>query len=330
MTGMSAVILVGPQGNSAAEQLMQNSIRAAALDLVDRLRQVGIERIIMGGPDLQWVPASSPCVLDEDDGPFHFGTRLASLIRRFRLETLLYFGAGSAPLLTTDLLQMMVGMLAQAGAKAGGGIPSHIALTNNLHSSDWIAISHASDAVDIVRQANRDNSLAWMLQEHWDYDVRVLSSLRPASSMDLDTPTDLAIIQHHPDCSPRLVEEAQGPLLSRIPVSSIVDVLATNGTHVALFGRVAPLAWQALSKRTQCWIRVYSEERGMAASERLARGEVRSLVSSLLDSVGPEAFFARAAYEVDIPVLLGGHGVVAGGLYVLSEIVERHRKQRLS
>ncbi len=61
----------------------------------------------------------------------------------------------------------MHGMLYQSAYGKGSRIPTHIALTNNLHSSDWIGISHTADALPIIRQAERDNSLAWMLQENW-------------------------------------------------------------------------------------------------------------------------------------------------------------------
>jgi hypothetical protein len=109
----------------------------------------------------------------------------------------------------------------------------------------------------------------------------------------------------------------------------------------------------------------------MVASQRLLRGEVRSLLGELLRLQGPYAFFqllsgmvdaavidsrvlmadilkelpptaerfasdlylleaihtpwlrdfTQAAQECPIPVLLGGHNVVAGGLYALAEIL---------
>jgi len=270
----------------------------------------------------------------------------------------------------------MQGMLYQSQYGRGSQIPGHIALTNNLHSSDWIGISHAQDAVAIIRQAQRDNSLAWMLQQNWEFDVRVLSGVRPSSSMDLDTPSDLAIVRHHPECPPHLAEALRDRLLERIPIEAVIDVAARDGGRVALVGRVSPLAWQALSKATQCWIRVYSEERGMVASERMSKGEVRSLLGRMLELVGPQAFFdelanvadavlldsrvmmvasghyapnaerfasdlflvneirdpwlhafTEAAAHAPIPVLLGGHTVVAGGLYALTDIIAARRKK---
>ncbi len=379
LTGIGAVVFVGSKGETIAEQLVQRATRAALLDLVEKLNDLDVHPVVVAGPDLSWIPASVDCVRDVDKGTFHFGTRLADLIGRYDLQSTMYFGAASSPLLTGDLLRLVVGMLHRSVSDEQGSIPSHIALTNNLHSSDWVAISHVQDALGIIRRANRDNSLAWMLQENWDYDVRVFSGMRPATSVDLDTPADLAIVRSHPDCSPRLLQELQDPLLDRVPVRALVDVLACESSRVAIMGRVSPLAWQALSKATQCWLRVYSEERGMVASERLDQGLVRSLLLRLLDLLGPRDFFSElaqivdaviidtrvlmaargrypaadqrfasdlflaadiedewlkeftiAAHDASIPVLLGGHGVVAGGLYVLAEIVAQRRRHALS
>ncbi len=355
---------------------MQRAIRAAALDLVDALDAQGIAPIVLAGPDLAWLPGDAPVIRDPDDGPFHFGRRLAGLIEKYDLSPVLYFGAASAPLLDREMIGLLHGMLSQAQFRQGGSqLPTHIALTNNLHSSDWIGLTHAADALPILRQAERDNGLAWMLQQNWDFDVRVLSGVRPASSMDLDTPADLAIIRQHPGCLPRLAKVLRDPLLDRIPLEQVARLVAQDGSRLTIMGRVSPLAWQALSKATQCWIRVLSEERGMVASERLARGEVRSLMGRFLDLLGPDVFFdelarvadaaildtrvlmaasghfpsdadrfaadlflpddiedewlrefTRAVSRAPLPVLVGGHGVVAGGLYALADIVTARRR----
>lgn len=377
MHGVGAVIMIGSGGVTRQEQLVYRATQSAVLDLLDVLNAQGIQPVIVAGPQLNWLDDVPQVVCDTDDGDFHFGERLAELIERYALSPVIYFGAGSAPLLNQEMVGLMQGMLHQSAYGQNSQIPTHIALTNNLHSSDWLGISHAHDALPIIRQAERDNSLAWMLHENWEFDVRVLSGVRPASSMDLDTPTDLALIRHHPACPPHLAEALRDPLLDRIPVKSIIESLVRDGSRVALIGRVSPLAWQALNKATLSWIRVYSEERGMVASERLDRGEVRSLLGRLLELLGPEGFFEElsrlvdvaiidsrvlmashrhypddadryasdlflpdeisdpwlrdftaAAAKASIPILLGGHGTVAGGLYALAEIVTAARKNR--
>jgi hypothetical protein len=372
---VGAIIFIGTGGPTPQEQLVYHATQAAALDLLDVLNTQGIQPVILAGPDLDWLPNTLDVICDKDQQPFHFGTRLADLIEAHQVSPVMYFGAGSAPLLNQEMIGLMHGMLYQSEYGQSTQIPTHIALTNNLHSSDWIGITHTTDALPIIRQADRDNSLAWMLQENWTFDVRVLAGVRPASSMDLDTPSDLAVIRQHPACPPHLQEALRVSLLDRIAIEPLIDTIARPGSRLALMGRVSPLAWQALSKATQCWIRVYSEERGMVASERVDRGEVRSLMGRLLALLGPKAFFEELAGVVDaaiidtrvlmaaagqypsdgdrfasdlfmpdivsnpwlkelteaaakatIPVLLGGHGVVAGGLYALAEIITARRK----
>lgn len=364
-----AVIMIGHAGPTAAEQVLGRALRAAATDLIAALTGAGVCPVVVAGPELGWLPDGTGCLRDLDVGPFHFGQRLAGVIERFGLAHVLYFGAGSAPLLGQEVIAQT-----REALLGVGGSGERLALTNNLHSSDWAAFTQAQEALPIVRRANRDNSLAWMLQEDGGWAVSTPANLPPSARLDLDTPADLAIVRAHPACSPRLRAVLEDPLLDRIPVGAVLDVLARDGSRAALIGRVAPQAWDALSRAAQCWIRVFSEERGMAASERLARGEAHSLVERMIARWGPGVFFEELAQVADaaiidsrvlmaaaghypgagerfasdlylldaiydpwlreftaaaqaapLPVLLGGHGVVAAGLHALAEIVAERR-----
>jgi hypothetical protein len=137
---------------------------------------------------------------------------------------------------------------------------------------------------------------------------------------------------------------------------------------ILVAGRVSSAMMGYLERETACSTRVFSEERGMRASGRQARGEVRSLLGYFLDAVGLERFFetlatmgqalfldnrvifahrgmwpsaadrfysdlyqpekiedsfvkalTEAAMAAPVPVLMGGHSLVSGGLYVLIE-----------
>jgi protein-tyrosine-phosphatase len=140
---------------------------------------------------------------------------------------------------------------------------------------------------------------------------------------------------------------------------------------------VSAAAWEALERSTRCWVRVFAEERGMRASGRQGRGEVRSLLADYLNLVGAAGFFGELAELADgvlmdnrvilasrglwpsasdrfnsdlhrweqvedrflrrftraaaaswVPVMMGGHAVVAGGLMALVEAFEMGRKGR--
>ncbi len=370
---LGAVVMLGAQASSPPERLVLEAQRAATIDLCKLIQAQVPAQLILSSPELAWFPGdmNADLIPDPPDEAFHFGQRLATLIQAADLAQVMYFGGGSAPLLDDQLMNMLVGLLANAGQQTR--IPSHIALANNRHSSDWVCISDAQDALGIIQATERDNSLAWALQESGVYDVRIPAGLRPATSMDLDTPTDLAIMRQHPQCPPHLRAALQAPALEAVPLAEAVRVLQTAGSHVALIGRVSPLAWGALSKVTHCWIRVYSEERGMVAAERVTKGAVRSMLGELLRARGPAGFFealagmvdaaiidsrvlmaehykgmptradrfasdllqvadiqdpwlrefTQAASDAPIPVVLGGHNLVSGGLYALAEIIER-------
>ncbi|WP_119073038.1 hypothetical protein [Aggregatilinea lenta] len=366
---VGAVILVGPGGHTPQEQIVTRVIRASTLDMIGTLHAAGVSPVIVAGPDLGWLPEDMPAIRDVDREPFHFGARLAGLIERYGLRGTLYFGGGSAPLLGVGSIRDLVN-----ACRAGD---DRAVMTNNLHSSDWLAIACGPAALTVIRQAERDNSLAWMLHDSGAFHVRVLADLRPSSALDIDTPTDAAILAQSGRVSPMLAHVLDDPLLARLPVREVIDIAARDGSRIALIGRVSPGAWTLLSRATQCWIRAYAEERGMVASERLRRGEVCSLLLPLYEALGPAGFFralgdvvdavifdsrvlmaasghyapdaerfasdlflvdavrddwlrafTQAAASAPIPVLLGGHNVVAGGLALLAETVAARRAGR--
>ncbi len=378
MPPISAVIMVSAGGGDPIERIMLQAQQASVLDLIALLHDHEIDPIVVASPALEWLPADRP-VIREPDQPgqrFHFGRRLSGIIQEHRLSTLLYFGGGSTPLLDSDMLTLITGILTGAGA---GSIPSHVVLTNNKHSSDWLALTCATSAAALAALADseRDNSLAWLLEQSGEYDVRTITRMRPAAGFDLDTPADLALILHHPGIRPQLatVISQNMALLSRPPIQAVLDTLLRDGSTLALIGRVSPAAWQALNGATSCWVRVFAEERGMIASGRLERGEVRSLLGEMIRREGPRHFFntlaqmadaaiidsrpliasqgcwpddadrfasdlllpdqvkdvwlrefTAAALEAPIPILLGGHNVVGGGLHALIEIVRQRQE----
>jgi hypothetical protein len=373
---IAAIIMLASGATSDSERLVLEAQRAATLDLVELIQAHFQVRLILSSPELNWFPGDVDAVLEIDppDHPFHFGTQLADLIEKHSIDRLLYFGGGSAPLLDSHIMDMLSGLITNAGTPTGARIPSHIVLANNRHSSDWLCISHVQDALSVIRKADRDNSLAWSLQETGEFEVRIPAGIRPATSMDIDTPADLAILRRHPDCPAHLHSALESDLLDAIPLEEIIEVFRREGSQTAIIGRVAPLAWEAVNKVTRCWIRVFAEERGMVASQRMERGEVRSMLSELLHLKGAYGFFqtlsemseaaiidsrvlmaeqlkgmpsrqdrfasdlyqvddiqdswlkefTQAAKEAPLPILLGGHNVVAGGLYALAEIIGKH------
>jgi hypothetical protein len=240
-------------------------------------------------------------------------------------------------------------------------------VTNNLHSSDWAAFAPADAMSDLTPWLERDNALAWVWQEKADNPVHVVPRTA-ATQMDIDTPFDLLVLARHPAVHPHLracLDQLDWPAPH---LDAALEVLRREASHVIVAGRVSSWTWQLLEQRTRAWVRVFSEERGMRASGRQARGEVRSVLSDYLDLVGVERFFlclgemadailldsrvilasrglwpsdadrfhadllmdarvgdpflralTAAARSAPVPVVMGGHSLVAGGLGVLLE-----------
>lgn len=365
---LTVVMMIGPAGESPAERFVAEGRAAAAWDAIETLAAAPpVERIIVATPDRSWAQATSALDftldLDRAGEPFHFGRRLAELCQRYSLGRIFYLGGGSLPLLAREALSEVLGEIVD--------VPAPSAVTNNLYSCDWFALSTVEPLARLAQRLPRDNALGWVLKTEAGVAVR---SLEPSAGtrVDIDTPFDLLLLSLHPQLTGKLRDYLSRAVtqIDTARLRAALRVLATPGSQAALVGRVASAAWAHLEAHTQVWLRVYSEERGMAASGRQAAGRARSLVAAHLAAVGEARFFAelaemaeaafidtrpllahhglwpppadryasdlgrwewvgnpllrrftQAAVQARFPVVLGGHGVVAGGLYALVDIL---------
>jgi len=361
--------MLGSEGASRAERWVVGGRQAALTDaLLLAAGLPGIEHLVVAAPRDAWFsPLPSPAVtwdFDPPAEPFHFGQRLSSLLQRYPADAFVYLGAGSAPLLLPETLAQAV---ADVSHSAGP-----LAVTNNLYSSDWLVANCPTAISDRPNRFANDNALGWVLRTEAGVEVRSLPG-SAATRLDIDTPADLQLLGLHPAVGPALSAYLRQQPFGPGPWAAAGRRLAAPGGQVALIGRVASGAWAHVEAHTQAWIRVFSEERGMTASGRLAAGQVKSLLGAHLARLGPTAFFEElsklveaaffdtrvvmagwdagrlpsaadryasdllrpndvmharlreftaAAAGAPIPIVLGGHGVVAGDLYGLVEIIE--------
>jgi hypothetical protein len=168
------------------------------------------------------------------------------------------------------------------------------------------------------------------------------------------------MLERVPEMMPRLA----------VDLERAYAVMATRRAHLFVAGRVSAWVWRRLEVNLPCQTRVLSEERGMQAGGREARGEVRSLLGLYIDVTGLEGmvraieetcdaafldtrvlfahrrlavsrsdrFYSDALAPDDIadpwvrdltvalasarvPIVPGGHSLIAGGLWALSEQV---------
>jgi hypothetical protein len=362
--------MLGAPGMGDLVQGVAGARLAAATDSIAALAAIpSIERIILAhSPEVRLdltSPFETPLVLDPDPvgEAFHFGRRLEGVIERYQLDRVFYLGAGSQPLLPPSELGEVVGRVAIATE------PSLI--TNNLRSADWVGFNHASKLTKIASWLNRDNMLAWRLRENLRYDVVALPA-SAASRLDIDTPFDLQVLALHPHTPAHLRDylAQPAPTLNLARLQEALAVLRKPGGRVTLIGRVSSAASDLLGAR-QLWTRVFSEERGMVASQRQAEGQVFSFIADHIERAGEGEFVKQLARTSDlvlfdtrvymahhhicptdeerfasdlglaqkisdarlrrltevvgesqVPILLGGHNVVSGGVYALAEIAD--------
>ncbi len=363
-------VFLGVQRASPVERMVSGAWQALALDTLARAQETGaFRRIVVATncPKIEGLagnvaiarPGGPPIEVDVDAGAFHFGQRLRGLVRRYDARRVLYLGAGSAPLLTAAELASAADMI---------GVAERAVLSNNYYSADIVGFApgEALDGIDLPRS---DNDLPYRLVQQGG--LRHIAMPRGAGTMlDVDTPTDLAVLRLHPGIGPSARRYLATAPLDTVPIASALPVLADPSRQVVVAGRVSQAVWARLEADFRCGVRVYAEERGMRASGREERGEVRSLLGFLLEQAGPRAFFRHleelgqaafldsrvlfhhcrwdpspadrfysdllqpeavqdrrvreftlAARETGIPVVLGGHSLVSGGLWALADIV---------
>lgn len=364
---ISLLIMAGRGGETPPEQMVARVRRAVVKDTLLKTSQIPqINRVIVATSDPELTrdldnghnrPTVDP---DPPQGRFHFGQRLLSLVEKYDLERVFYLGAGSGPLLPTEEIARIAADLSHMEA----GV-----IANNLYSTDFAAFAPAA-ALRAAAPIATDNDLAWRLMA--DCRLRATSLPRSAATMfDVDTPGDLLILSRHPSAGPQTRLALEGLPLGEGSrrLDAAIKVLADPTAEVLVAGRVGAETWGHLEKETACRVRIVAEERGMRASGRQERGEVRSLLGYYLESVGPTAFcaalaqvsraafldtrvllahtgrrpstadrfysdlgqperiedgwlrsFTAAVVNADIPIITGGHSLVSGGLYALTEI----------
>lgn len=361
---IAALILTPPAGTSPAERWVAEGRLAAARDLVRLLKaRASISEVFVHSAETDDGAALASLGARRWEGtgaPFHFGRTLADFVARTRADRLAYFGGSSAPVLRADLLEEAIARL-----EAHGGAS---AVVNNYHSTDWALISEARRIEALAEALPTDNPIGWVLDHDADYDIEVLPA-SAATRADIDTPADLFLLSGHPDLGQDLrlfLDKAPTEWQARL--ETLRQVLQTPAKNLTVIGRCSSQVWHLLETRTAIWVRLFVEERGMLASGRMERGQVRTLLGEMVDALGPAAFLERLATMTDavlwdtrvwmasrgawpspadrfaadlgwaeqvedpglralalavaqatIPVLTGGHGVVAGSVYALLE-----------
>ncbi|HEY8487289.1 MAG TPA: hypothetical protein VIL11_07830 [Limnochordales bacterium] len=365
-SGVSLVIFEGGAAPSPAERMLAGLRRAVVQDTLERARQVAlIERVLVVTDSEELAEDArargAEVDLDAAAGQFHFGRRLAEVVRRHRLHRVMYMSGGLGALATPDDLRWVARELVRR--------PSCL-ITNNPYSADLVAFC-PGEAVERIEPPQLDNSLAMALSAGAGLPL-VTPPRTLGLHFDIDTPAEMLVLAVHPGAGPHARRYLQSQALDLARVRRVLKVLADCRADLLLFGRIGAPLFHYLDDRTRCRLRVLSEERGMKALGRDVRGEVTSLLGYLWEAVGSEGLFqrlahmaqgalvdsrvlfahrrwdvsqadrflsdlgeweeighpgvrefTRAAAEAGIPVLLGGHSLVSGGIWALVDVYLR-------
>ncbi len=279
------LMLGGDRGSQPLIEAMRRVRQACARDQLLRAEQAGaFDPILVASDDPDWTATlddlNVTIDLDPAAAPFQFGRRLADLIDRHHFDKVVYLGAASAPLMTADqLAEIAEAICAQ----------DRVVISNNIYSSDWAAISPASIVGQWLDRLEADNALGWVLSH--DAGLKPIAwPASPATRLDIDVPIDAQIAALHSDCGSNLREVVKTLQWNDDRLRAARAVMKVPATRVILAGRVSAWAWAQMEQATQCWVRVYSEERGMRAAGRQKAGQVRSILNDHLTAVGLKSF----------------------------------------
>lgn len=355
------IVFLGGFGPSEVERLVDAARTAASFDAIDAWCAAQPEAqaiIVTDDPELR--ANQSGVLIDHDTGDFHFGRRLADVLRRHNIERAVYIGGGSVPLFASADF-----------ARIAARVTDGVAVANNLFSSDLIAFFVNDRALATVEDVSRDNSLARALKDDAGLEMQSLERT-VATQFDIDTPTDVCVLALTGEGGARLQAQLMSLNLDVERYRAVLPLFLDTSKQIIVAGRVGTHSWSYLERETACRVRLFAEERGMEADGRVLSGAARSLLGYYLDAVGLERFFetlaelgdaafidtrvllahkhidasredrflsdlgrwqgisdpflrefTRAAAEAPMPVLLGGHSLMAGGLMALNEYAWR-------
>ena len=278
-------------GATPVERLMAGGRLAAAEDLVDlALACPLVSQVIVAtnAAALAERLVGRERVVVERDRPgetFHFGRRLAAIVERYAIERPLYFGGASAPLLAPESLEELCQDLLASQNRV---------IANNLGSADFFGFTPGVALGRVELPADSDNRLPYLLIRQAGLRGESLEAAIE-NTFDVDTPTDLAILQLLDTIKPRLRAFLDAAALDVTRLERITPQLVNPEAEVALIGRVDTGIWGAPLPDSPAIKRLFVEERSMKARGREARGEVRSLLGAMLEAMGPRVFFAELA-----------------------------------
>lgn len=358
------VIMVARKGEGRISRILSEARLASALDTVDKaIKTDCFDPIIVATnwPEAAETFRKMGVAVDPDRGDFHFGKRLLELVARYRLTKVLYTGAASMPLLSSTFLARIASALEKDGVVVTNNLfssdwvgfsPAEALEKISPPGSDndlawrlWdeagltpvippistatvYDIDTPSDLLILKAYPGLEGRLASMLKELaldtgpvWkivdvlkDENAFILAAGRvPGYAWER--------LERETLCRTRVISEERGMRssgrLSRGEVRSVLGYLVDALGPERFFREVAEMARAAIldTRVIMAHWKIWPSDEERFASDLMLPEEIRE--PRLRE-------FTRAAKEASIPILLGGHSLVCGGIMALVDIACAH------
>lgn len=344
-----------PLGGSAGEIMVEMARAASSLDLSSVLHAARIEKIVLVTEDDALSEKMAQCgasvTVERGSPPFHFGHTLQEIIDKHSLGGFLYFGSGSGGLIDAgrartlidfakgaqtsavfnnfyscdyvavahaqDLLSIDLPeidnslgfVLSDAGINCGA-LPRELETQFDIDTpTDVLLLAASGLGGKEMRRCTR----AISYKQHRISEIMSLLHRRDAQLAIIGrvNPITWAHFEQEVACRTNVLSEGRG--MRSYPSSRgtlIGDLLAKKGTGY-FFEELA----------TVCDGAIIDTRPLLAQGEHLPPASDR-FASDLLDheAIGDPLWreFTLAASQARIPIILGGHSLVSGGLYLLS------------
>ena len=363
------IVFLGGMGGAPIENQLADALTESALDLLDAaIATDAFERaILVTGNDAVSARVPVGVTVDRDSEPFQFGNRLASLIRAEKIERPVYVGAGGVPLMSgTDLAAIanhlrreqnivisnnyfsadMVAFTPGSAIEQVDAARSDNYLPRLLHGQAGLEsrplprspetqfnIDSPADLAILKVTGGGGPKLAKFV-DAFDVDTE---PYRRLSRCLVDAEAELLLagrvgsqvwpyLESETACRLRVYSEERGMRAADRDISGKArSLLAFHLREVGcqrFFAELGELADAACIDT-----RPMLSHLGVAASRADRFWSDLGRPDEIEDAFLKE--FTQAANDAPIPVLLGGHSLIAGGLMLLNEAAWREEDQRL-
>lgn len=364
------VLFAGPGGSSPVEAMLEGASCAALLDLLEAARACQLFHPLILVTELPQLRAAvGPQVhLEEGGADFHFGRRLLEIVQKHDLPAVAVAGAGSAPLLLAEELAAFAWRLAEApGTVVANNLYSADILSfSPARALEKVTLPERDNSLALAlwREAGlQPMELPRTPGTQFDIDTPtdlVILSLHERTAPRLRAfleglKLDTALAQR----LGRVLTDPTATVVvaGRVGSHAWAYLERETASRVRLFAEERGMESEGRAARGEArsllgfYLQEVGLERFFATLAQLGHGAVldtRVLMAHLglhpsqqdrfLSDLGQadqiqDPFlreFTRQAQSASIPVLLGGHSLVSGGLMALTEAawlaVDRERE----